>query len=376
MITCLWFAVSVIFITQDAKPASTAGNVLATIQAVKAAYEENRATFHRGMLTFEYLDGFANDASTARKGELRDARRASGKYQFDNGSATYTRIFSQEDLTATTSKDTTTRLTSRLLSVRAATDGSQSLIGFTTATLLPAQPLSDSVRIVPGAGDFYREAVLPLSLQAHDDARSDYPILLQLVASGTHGYTIIEVREDKNPEGASLLKVELQVPNGIGTFWFDLEHGALPRRYQFKGAQGQVIEQYLDDLRQIPGSGWYPFQLTTLLPGGRVQRLEVKSSDFVNRPQPDSFRVEFEREVEIADVARGVTYPRGRVWRLSSLPSTRDRGVARIDQTPTPETPILPGERTSNPLLSWVLSLLALSLAITSLVLWRSKRRK
>ena len=346
------------------------------LRSIAGAYEENRAKFPHGIVRYETLDGFADSTSKAREGSLREVATAPCEYTFDGKHALGSRLFPAEDMAGTTTV-VGNRSWSRLNSFRAVTNGALTLLEQVSSVPGPQRTCRGAV-IVAGDSTCYRSIELfPLDLGFSEGARHDLGGFLRMVLDKAEGTAIEAIDMDARLDDIRVAKLTLKGRNGTGTYWLDLERGAIPL-YWRDDVGGALTECFLDDVRAVPGHGWLPFRATVCMSGGRVKHVALRDVDFDRKPARTAFRLGFPEPIPMANMASGRAYKPRRVWDLDDLPAANSAAAQPI-ALPSPGAfqPDLPGEREApGPPYSTYAAVAASILIVATALIYRRSRTR
>lgn len=372
MITTLRVALYFVIVAQGPGDRPEA-EMASLLRAVADAYEENRARFNFGSVEFEYWDGYARNLEAATRGDLNDAHRAEGSFAFDGPNALYSRRFSDEAMAATTVESGGGWRSSRLDSLRVLTNG---MVTFTERVDFAGAGRGNAQGhvISPGVDDFFQFASVPLDLGRPQDRRQDLAAVIRMVLDGKAGFGVEAIEEGVDVEGVSTIRIALKLPNGMRTYWVDLERGSIPIRVQEDVAGGNQIDLHHGDIRYVEGRGWLPFAMTTFLKGGRVKRLVVERAAFASPPARETFRIELDRPTAVANVAEGRGYTARTVYDLNNLPGPSSRESTPLGTAMLPGRDLsLPGVREAPRPPYFTIGAIAIACAV-AVIAWRRAR--
>jgi hypothetical protein len=346
----------------------------AFLRALRGAYEENRSKFPFGTIHFTFTSGTSDDSTESRLGRARVAYNTTGHYAYSGKNAIYSRVFSDEDMRATSFAISEIRTGQRLNSIRALTDGTVTLLDRVSMVKADPPHVLHNAKIVAGMTDFYREIEIPLNLGYPEDVRDDLGSAIHRALVGSKGVRIIEVDDRSEYEGSPAVRLVFEFEYGVSTCWIDLDHGAVPRYIKFIGKDGLPIEEFYDDVRQIEGHGWLPHVKTLIIQNRLLRRLEIRSADFDTRPGRLAFRLEFDEPISLTNEVKGLVYPPSKEWNLFALPTSGTPGVARYETSHVPLAPMLPGERQTSSWWPWMALIIAIAILVVVVVLRRAYR--
>lgn len=356
---------------QTTSPPDATSDVL---NAIADAFDDNRSRFRMGTATFDYWDGFADDVEAAVRGELRDGRKADGRFVFDGADALYSVRFPDGDMLGTYQGVASNEGSNRLSSFRLVTNGQQTFRESFTVIPEGGKPayVEPVYVILPGSESFHSAAQFPLDLAHPDLARRDFATVLRRVLRKEEGYVIDRVEEDVPFDGRNTVRIALTGPYGKRTYWVDLERGAIPLAAHDDVEGKGSFDVRHGDLRFVEGHGWLPFATTTVLRDGRVFRLIVRDVDFDRPPGPSAFRIELDR-VRMVGNAGSNRYYQQKVIDLNALPAD-DSPESKPMGTARPlGGPVLPGEVERG--LSWWPYAVGATLIVVGLALYVRRRR-
>lgn len=339
------------------------------LRALAGVFEENRARFDKGIIYFEYIDGFSAAPDEAARGVITGSYRAEGSYCFEGDNLSYSCLFPAEAMVAATRKAPGGATSNRLKCVRLLTDGKLTLSE--KIAVGPDGKLARGTIIAPGTEEFCKLAEVPLNLGLPDGARNDLARVARMILDRTSGMSLEEVEDGVMVEGVRTIRLEMKSPGGTRQVWVDPERGAIPIRTHDELTGGGTYDLHHGDIRLVPGRGWFPFEWTLFLPGGRAKRVLVTKADFGLVPR-DAFRMEFPEPIPMLNLAESVTYRPRKVWDLARLPHATSPDASRVAAA-VPE-PVMPGEREPRPPY-YTLGAVGLSVAvvIAGAYRWRKK---
>ena len=319
---------------------------LDALKALSDLYNENKAKLADCSIEFELLDGFAKSYEGAILGTLDNVHKAEGHYAIKRNQGMYRCVFSDASMLATVSKSADGRLSYRLNCVRAVTDGKKTILDKIIARV--DGKMTRGTVINPGSADFFKAAQIPLSVGFPDNSREDFSKIAALVLGRAPGMELVKTDDGFLLDGIKTIRLEISSPLGKRTVWIDPEKGAIPVRTHDEMDGGATYDLHYGDIRLVAGHGWYPFESTTFLAGGRTMRVMIKSIDFERLDEAGLFSLEFPEPVAMIDLATRRSYAPQKIWDLSNLPASTSPGSSPLVTGPTPE-PELPAERKASP---------------------------
>lgn len=345
----------------------------AILRAVVDAHDENRAKFPFGSVRLEYWDGYAAGVDEAVKGNLKDAYSGSGEYLFNGTDALCSKLFPKEALAATTQSLGAGQLSSRLDSFRLLTNGK---LTFTERIAYAGKGgISLGHIITSGPNDFFKFVEFPLSLGFPEDQRQDLGYWARIVLNGRPKFGIAAIEERAMMDGVPTVRIALTLPNGVRTYWVDIERGAIPLRIEDEVNGGNHFYWSCGDIRHVDGRGWLPFTMTTLREGGRTRRLIIKEASFDSPPPAAAFRIELDQPTKVANTAEGRSYTERRHIDLNDLPKPTSRESIPLGRGPVAGPPSsFPDRRSPRPPY-YTMAALAVVIAVV-VVLWRRGRSR
>lgn len=355
--------------------------------AVQTAFNANRAVLPYGTIRFTFAVGRAENAEAAGRGELKDKWVAEGLYIYDGPRARYECIFSAADMLAERTDLGSGSSSSSLVSQRFLTDGKVSLFdsmhpsGVKGSTVPAEKDLALYLhmhQIDPGTEPFFKSALIPIGL-GNPNYKDSLTGLLEAVKTGQEGWKLIDIDEHAKFDGFNVALFTFESPDAQVKFSVDLERGAITRRRQ-SGTKGQGTsgEDRYGDIRQVAGKGWVPFSWTIFMAGGLAKQLVIQEADFVKRPDPSVFRLEFPSPVPMINTANYTRYEPRKVWSLGELPlpsSPEARRISPPSASSSSTPPVMPVE--SEPIATWAIVCLVLgmfAILFASFTYWRRRR--
>ncbi len=348
---------------------SSPGDAIETLRALTSVYDENRAKFDGGSMTFDYLDGHADSLEDAIAGRLDHFERAEGTYAFDKNNAIYTCLFTPEAMAATSSPVAGGRMSGTLDCRRVLTDRRLTLVD--SLNWGPQGTVLRGNIIAAGTWEFYSHVEIPLCIGFPDEHRTDFSQVSRFILDKTNGYGLEEVGDGGLVEGVKTIRLVVSSLGGRRIIWIDPTRGAIPIRSHDDVKGGSTFDLHLGDIRAIPGRGWFPHELTIYLRGGRTKRLLIKSTAF-GPVDSNRFRLEFPEPIVMLNAATNLAYPARKVWDLRQLPSASSPGTTRVAGTPTAE-PQMEKERDPDPPYFTIAAVSVVILALVVFVLLRKR---
>ena len=354
-------------------------------EAVQTAILANRAVLSYGTIHFTYTVGNAKDAEAAGRGELQDKWVAEGLYIYDGHRARYECIFAAADMLAERTDLGSGSSETLLMSDRFLTDGKVSLFDIlhpSGAKGIPSPAGKDlslyshTSQINPGTDTFFNSVLIPIGL-GDPNYKDNLTGQFEAAKTGQEGWKLIDVDEHAKWEGFDVALLTFECPGGKSKSWVDLERGAITRlRQSIPKARGPSGEDRYGDIRQVAGKGWVPFSWTIFVEGGFAKQLVIQEADFVKRPDPSLFQMEYPAPTPMINTANYTRYEPRKVWNLAELPSPTAPGVRRIPPSApssSPNPPLMPVE--SEPIAVWAIVCLVFGMIIVlaSVTYWRRR---
>jgi hypothetical protein len=322
-----------------------ADDKLDAIRTLSHLYQANVSRFDKCDLVFTLEDSVGDPATPSDASSSPSSFTAQGRYAFLGGQYLWTSRFSESDMARTATEAVPGKISNRLASYRMLTDAKQTL--WHTIIVTSEGKVLNGLSLVGGTDEFFRRAELPLPVGFPASARSDLPAICALIENHAGEITLQATTPD-TIDGRKTLKVTLTTPWVKQSMWLDAERGALPIRTIYENEGGSRTEENLDDIRFIPGRGWFPFVRRVFLPPARRKRLTVQHVDFDNVSER-LFQLEFAAPIKVVNSTLNVSYPARTVWDLRRLPAASSPGTTRVRQFSDGAEPVLPGIREPKP---------------------------
>ena len=353
---------------QDQGPAAIA-------KTIAAAYDANCALITHGSAKIFYSVGMADDLEAALAGRWSDRTDAKGEFALDLPRARYDQLFDTKELIAKRNLKGGGGYSTRLISGRVVTDGSQTLneainIGRSASGDVPICRLT----IFAGTDAFLKLAHLPLDLGVPTPEGAPGRVIRDAI-DGRNGWRIASVMLDASLEGVKVAEVVIETgKTGRGRLWFDLNRGAVPLQIRNESSDGKQfsVERY-DDLHELPGGAWLPYRRTDFNDQKLANQIVLQDAHFDRVPGQENFRMKLAKAEPVFDEVHKRRYAAGDTWDLAKLPAPDAIGNFPIlDRSDLVSAPVMPGELRAWPNSAIVIVSLGVVLVVLSLFLyWR-----
>ena len=336
-------------------------NDQAALSSISGVIQENYARFPHGSVRFRFQDGFAANSTEARAGRFTKFAEADGLLIFDQGHTRFQIIFPADVMTRETTWISGNQSSSMLASFRYITNNEVTLREVISANR-DGSPRTGST-IESGVSTACSLFEFPLTLGSPHGKHRGMAAYLPLILEGNPAIRLTSLDLNATREGAKLVRVNFAFTGSQHDCWADLERGGVAV-YDRLAQNGSFMEEFCEDVRQVPGHGWLPFLWTRYGGGGRTKRIIVDQADFDHPPTTKDFTLSFSRPEFFFDPRTNQQYQGyHKDWNLDHLPPlVKDSAPPpQANKAPRPPLPDLPGEmdKPTYPLTTGILAILS-----------------
>ena len=298
----------------EAPEARRADNPAEILRAIRTAYMANRTALAYGEIRFEVVTRRSNGDMPA--GTASADVVGQGFYAFDGAYSRYELTYPPETMRKNQVINAN-EVTSFVDSQRMLTDGQVTLWDRITPGT-NADDAMHTVQINPGTEIFYKYTQMIIEVGEPDSCKGKF---LRLIdgALNENKYTLKKLTFSDHGR-TNEASMEFDSPKLHAVCLIDLDHGAIPRRISIKTSDGlESVEEY-QEIRQVADKAWLPNKWTLNAPGGFLRVFKITGSEFVRKPKPAAFQLDFTQAIPLINAAKGLKYAPRKSWDLHQLP--------------------------------------------------------
>ena len=343
------FLISIVFlVVVSGSPGLSRGddreNDQAVLRSISGVIQENYARFPYGSVRFRSQDGFAANSAQARAGRFTRSAEAEGVLIFDQGHTRFQTIFPTDVMARETTWLSSSQKSSWLSSFRYVTNNEVTLREDISVDHDGSPTFGRGFQ--PDVSTALSSFEFPLTLGVPQGKHRGMPGNLLSVLEQNPVVRLAGLDLNATREGTKLVRANFAFTGSQHDCWADLERGGVAV-YERLAQNGNVFEEFCEDIRQVPGHGWLPFLYTRYDDEGRTKRVIVDQADFDHPPTEKDFTLSFSRPEVLFDPRTEQRYEgKHKDWNLDHLPPVVKDGAPprRITKISQPRLPSLPGE--------------------------------
>lgn len=350
------------------------------LQAIRNAYEENRARLAPGIIKFRVTTGQVASVQEGLKGNWKERETADGAYVFDGDFMKYEVVYDASKIARGRKRIGEGIYSSSYPSFRFMTDGRISLedvVGTTDGVKYTYQ-----TQIVPGAQNILKKVLMPLNINLPSPQAYSLGDDIQSYLEGKPDWRLELLNETALLEGTSVSMIVFGRKGSKVAYWIDTQRGTIPLRIRESMDDNTYIRQFdHTDIQKFGNDCWYPRSMTLFnefagQPSSYARRVDILTASFGGKLQPENYTITYSHPVNILDTVKSLVYTEVTKLDLGRLPDPRSKDAVKADINPNiPKPDTLPGEALARPVWAYIAVIAGISLLVVAyLRLVRSRR--